>query len=88
MRECVARIARGEGLAEDDARAFGAFLAAKEAAGHRFLGALAGDDAPLDTVTGRCGLPPVRTFSVANGEPARLRACPTPPSPTKPPSDS
>ena len=57
-RACVARIAAGESLSDDEAYAFGALIEARERAGHRLLGAMAGPDAPFDTVSGRCGYRP------------------------------
>ena len=61
--DCARRIARGEALRDDEARAFSLLLNARERAGHQFLGRFAGDDPPIDTVTGRCGLPPVPNLS-------------------------
>jgi len=54
-RTCVARIAAGEVLSNGDAYAFHCLLEARERAGHRLLGAMAGPDASFDTVSGRCG---------------------------------
>ena len=57
-RECCLRITRGEPLHPRDARAFALLLDLREAAGHRLLGARAGDDPSFDTVSGRCGVQP------------------------------
>jgi hypothetical protein len=57
-RECVRRIAAGDCLSDSEARAFAALLEARERSGRRLLGAMAGPDASIDTVSGRCGLPP------------------------------
>ncbi len=54
-RECVRRIAAGDELSDSDARAFCVVLEARELSGHRLLGAMAGADGSLDTVSGRCG---------------------------------
>lgn len=56
--ECVRQIAAGEGLDDESARLFRAYLAAREVSGRRLLGERAGDDPPFDTVSGRCGLRP------------------------------
>jgi hypothetical protein len=61
-RDCVQRIARGESLNDDAARAFSLLLDAKERSGHRLLGRMAGPDPSIDTVTGRCGHPPARQW--------------------------
>lgn len=55
---CVAAIWRGDGLSTEDQRAFRAYLDARESSGRRLLGAHAGPDPSIDTVTGRCGTPP------------------------------
>ena len=55
VRTCVARIAAGEPLSDAEADGFCAILEANERSGHRLLGATAGPDESLDTVTGRCG---------------------------------
>jgi hypothetical protein len=56
---CVQRIWRGEPLAAAEQRAFSAYLDAREASGRRLLGAQAGPDPCIDTVTGRCGARPL-----------------------------
>lgn len=56
--ECVRQIAAGEGLDDERARLFLAYLAAREASGRRLLGARAGGDPSFDTVSGRCGIRP------------------------------
>jgi hypothetical protein len=58
-RECVAKIWAGEALNEEEARAFGVLLEARELSGQRLLGRYAGPDPSIDTVTGRCGIRPV-----------------------------
>ncbi len=57
---CCAKIFRGEDLEDWEFDAWAAYLLAREMNGHRWLGAMAGDDASTDTVTGRCGLPIAR----------------------------
>lgn len=54
-RACVARIAAGEALSDGEAYAFHCLVEARERAGHRLLGSMAGVDEPFDTVSGRCG---------------------------------
>lgn len=66
--DCAQQIARGEPLGDAEARAFSLLLAARERSGHQFLGRFAGADSPVDTVTGRCGLPPVRNLSGTSRE--------------------
>jgi hypothetical protein len=56
---CVAHVARGEKLSDADMRAFRAYLEARESSGRRLLGPMTGPDPSFDTVTGRCGHPPV-----------------------------
>lgn len=58
--ECAQRLARGEPLDDVEGDAFSRLLDAREASGHRLLGRFAGPDPSIDTVTGRCGHPPVR----------------------------
>ena len=58
--ECTRAIARGESLTDDAAEAFSVLLLARELAGRPLLGAMAGPDGSIDTVTGRCGHPPAR----------------------------
>ncbi|MEX0781175.1 MAG: hypothetical protein WD557_00885 [Dehalococcoidia bacterium] len=57
-RQCVARIAAGEQLSDQEFAAFRTLLQARENSDRRLLGAMAGPDASFDTVTGRCGLRP------------------------------
>jgi hypothetical protein len=57
-QDCVRRIAAGEALSDEDARAWSAILAAREASGQLLLGRYAGNDPAFDTVTGRCGHKP------------------------------
>lgn len=57
--DCVGRIWAGEALADAEFLAFRAYLDAREASGRRLLGKYAGDDACIDTVTGRCGARPL-----------------------------
>jgi hypothetical protein len=56
--DCVGAIWRGDALDADEQRAFRAYLDAREASGRRLLGAHAGPDPSIDTVTGRCGIRP------------------------------
>jgi hypothetical protein len=56
--ECARKIAGLQPLDDDECCAFTVYLDARSLAGHRFLGTLAGEDGDIDTVTGRCGLPP------------------------------
>lgn len=57
---CCAKLARGEELDDQEYEGFSLLLAARELSGHRWLGEMAGPDGSIDTVTGRCGLPPSR----------------------------
>ena len=57
---CVGKIWRGERLTDPEFTAFQALLDAREASGRRLLGRYAGPDECVDTVTGRCGVGPVR----------------------------
>ena len=61
--QCCAKIFRGQDLEDWEFDAWAAFLLARELNGHRWLGAMAGNDPSLDTVTGRCGLPLARVPS-------------------------
>lgn len=56
---CVGKIWRGEDLTDEELAAFRMLLDAREASGNRLLGKHAGPDACIDTVTGRCGIPPL-----------------------------
>lgn len=57
---CCAKLAGGEALEDWEFEAFTMLLEARELSGHTWLGAMAGGDGSIDTVTGRCGLPPAR----------------------------
>jgi hypothetical protein len=61
--ECCARIWRGEELNDAEWTAWSTLLEAHELNGHIWLGPMAGPDGSIDTVTGRCGLPPARVAS-------------------------
>ena len=60
--DCARRIYAGRALTPLEAAAFSRYLEARERAGHRLLGAMAGPDEPTDTVTGRCGHAPAATL--------------------------
>jgi hypothetical protein len=53
--ECVAAIWAGAGLSERDSAFLAMLLDAREASGQRLLRKMAGADACIDTLTGRCG---------------------------------
>lgn len=57
---CCAKLWAGEPLTDDECDAWATLLAARELQGHRWLGELASPDGSFDTVSGRCGLAPVR----------------------------
>lgn len=58
LADWLRRISAGEALDDDEAAAFCALLDARERAGRLLLGPYAGEDDSIDTVSGRCGLPP------------------------------
>ena len=68
-RDCAQKIAIGHSLSEADAMAFSTLLAARERSGHRLLGSMAGPDPDTDTVTGRCGHYPARTYAATGSRP-------------------
>lgn len=58
LADWLRRIGAGEALDDDEAAAFCEMLDARERAGRPLLGRYAGEDESIDTVSGRCGLPP------------------------------
>ena len=62
-RDCARRIASNGRLSDVEAAAFSRWLEFKECEGRPLLGSMAGPDGSIDTVTGRCGHPPVRVRS-------------------------
>lgn len=58
--QCCAKLSRGEELDDWEFEGFSMLLEARELTGHQWLGEMAGRDGSIDTVTGRCGLPPAR----------------------------
>ncbi len=58
--QCCEKLSLGQELEEWEFEGFSMLLEARELSGHRWLGEMAGRDGSIDTVTGRCGLPPAR----------------------------
>ncbi len=58
-RVCVGKILSGVALTATEEQLFEMLLSAREASGERLLGSMAGPDACIDTVSGRCGHRPV-----------------------------